>query len=219
MKPIMPLAAIVAIAAAPATAVTTTLDFNAAEACVAACVNGSQIRQTYGDTADLDMSYLARDDFGNATVFVSTMFWWNTGFGDLQGVAWVGQTAEYRMELLTPGRTITLDSFDMARFTGPALTDLRVYDLGWNLLWSATDQLAPIGGRLTYAPAVSSTTGLILQHGPDAGNRGIDNISVTITNTIDPPMIPEPATWAMLIAGFGLVGAAARRRFMQRVGA
>jgi hypothetical protein len=30
---------------------------------------------------------------------------------------------------------------------------------------------------------------------------------------VNPPGgIPEPATWAMLIAGFGLVGAAARRR-------
>ena len=30
--------------------------------------------------------------------------------------------------------------------------------------------------------------------------------------TITGGVIPEPATWAMLIAGFGLVGAAARRR-------
>lgn len=29
---------------------------------------------------------------------------------------------------------------------------------------------------------------------------------------IDPPVVPEPATWAMMIAGFGLVGAAMRRR-------
>lgn len=29
---------------------------------------------------------------------------------------------------------------------------------------------------------------------------------------VDTPVIPEPATWAMMIAGFGLVGAAARRR-------
>lgn len=36
---------------------------------------------------------------------------------------------------------------------------------------------------------------------------------------IDPPVVPEPATWAMMIAGFGLVGAAARRRRMSRVSA
>jgi hypothetical protein len=36
----------------------------------------------------------------------------------------------------------------------------------------------------------------------------LDNVLVTQTTAA----IPEPATWAMLIAGFGLVGAAARRR-------
>jgi hypothetical protein len=40
---------------------------------------------------------------------------------------------------------------------------------------------------------------------------GIDDISYN-------GVIPEPATWAMLIAGFGLVGAAARRRRGQRAG-
>jgi hypothetical protein len=36
-------------------------------------------------------------------------------------------------------------------------------------------------------------------------NQAVDNVSVIAS-------IPEPASWAMLIAGFGLVGAAARRR-------
>lgn len=42
----------------------------------------------------------------------------------------------------------------------------------------------------------------------DASNAGpiIDNLS------INGGAVPEPASWAMLIAGFGLVGAAARRR-------
>ncbi len=37
-------------------------------------------------------------------------------------------------------------------------------------------------------------------------NQGVDNVSVFAT------AVPEPATWAMMIAGFGLVGFAARRR-------
>ena len=35
--------------------------------------------------------------------------------------------------------------------------------------------------------------------------------AVTLTNAI-PGGVPEPASWALMIAGFGLVGAAARRR-------
>jgi hypothetical protein len=40
--------------------------------------------------------------------------------------------------------------------------------------------------------------------------------SIVDGEVIDPtPAIPEPSTWAMLIAGFGLVGAAARRRRLE----
>jgi hypothetical protein len=39
---------------------------------------------------------------------------------------------------------------------------------------------------------------------------------LTITD-LDGPVIPEPATWAMLVAGFGLVGSALRRRGLATV--
>ena len=44
----------------------------------------------------------------------------------------------------------------------------------------------------------------------DAGN---DNIGIVIDNlSLSVGPVPEPATWAMMIAGFGLAGMAARRR-------
>jgi hypothetical protein len=41
-----------------------------------------------------------------------------------------------------------------------------------------------------------------------------DNIGSVSANVA---LVPEPASWALLIAGFGLVGAAARRRRQQTV--
>lgn len=55
----------------------------------------------------------------------------------------------------------------------------------------------------------------------DAGIEGLDTIKLfykassnaVLYYTSQPPVaVPEPATWAMMIAGFGLVGAAMRRR-------
>ncbi|HEV2569785.1 PEPxxWA-CTERM sorting domain-containing protein [Sphingomonas sp.] len=46
--------------------------------------------------------------------------------------------------------------------------------------------------------------------------QGISSIAIYSTGNAPPPPppppIPEPSTWALLISGFGLVGAAARRR-------
>lgn len=58
---------------------------------------------------------------------------------------------------------------------------------------------------LVWTPQTSGTMQLSFWT-TSADNIGpiLDNVLVT--------QVPEPATWAMLIAGFGLVGAAARRR-------
>ena len=41
------------------------------------------------------------------------------------------------------------------------------------------------------------------------GSNGYD--SVALTGTVSAPAVPEPATWAMMIGGFALAGAAMRR--------
>ena len=41
---------------------------------------------------------------------------------------------------------------------------------------------------------------------PVNSNTGIDNISLTVT------AVPEPGTWAMLAAGFGVISALRHRR-------
>lgn len=46
---------------------------------------------------------------------------------------------------------------------------------------------------------------------PDRNSDGFKLSSITFT-AAPPPGVPEPATWAMLISGFGLAGVAMRRR-------
>ena len=54
-------------------------------------------------------------------------------------------------------------------------------------------------------------TGNIDLSGTFGSSTELNRIELTIGNAV-----PEPATWAMLISGFGLVGAAMRRRPLQR---
>ena len=62
---------------------------------------------------------------------------------------------------------------------------------------------------VTYSTTLSLAAGTYQVRFAQADNQGffqqgVDNVSVSA--------VPETSTWAMLIAGFGLVGAAARRR-------
>lgn len=67
-------------------------------------------------------------------------------------------------------------------------------------------------GFITYSGFVNSATAATLSlkfTGTAGGNR---NVGPIIDNILVTQSVPEPASWAMLIAGFGLTGAAMRRR-------
>lgn len=70
---------------------------------------------------------------------------------------------------------------------------------------------ASIANNRAFAGIVSPSAITSVTFGSTGGgwlNTGIDNFT---TGTISPG-VPEPASWALMMVGFGLVGAAARRR-------
>jgi hypothetical protein len=71
-----------------------------------------------------------------------------------------------------------------------------------------------------------STLGFVIQdafftlttkNNPDGVPGGSNTAVFTLGNVGVPSAIPEPATWAMMLGGFGLIGAASRRRHRTKV--
>jgi hypothetical protein len=71
----------------------------------------------------------------------------------------------------------------------------------------------PNGTFCNFSAAGVTFTGTAfsIDFGGTAGQTGFDNITFG-TDVPGGSVVPEPATWAMMIIGFGLVGATVRRR-------
>lgn len=96
-------------------------------------------------------------------------------------------------------------SFDLANLSGPP----NAFGLFWDGGFVSIDY--DVGAfdyesfTTTLVASTNQTTlGFIFYNEP--GFWLLDNVSV------DSGIVPEPATWAMFIAGFGLIGLVARRR-------
>ncbi len=74
--------------------------------------------------------------------------------------------------------------------------------------WIKSTYTIPVAGEYTLLFGASNFGDAIVDTGLAFSGIVLDGV------VIDPPVVPEPATWAMMIAGFGLVGAAMRRRAM-----
>ena len=220
-KTLLTLAILTAGAAMPANAATTVLDF-AGNICGvagnAACGDGSEIGQNYGDSANVNVAYRSIFTATNLTA-ESFLKVWNANYGDLTRVVWGGfdPTTTRNEIVLTPlaGFEVSLISLDAGCYLNRPSCQSLNFNIrsggGTAITAGFTPTLFPSHATL----AVNSgyfTDGIVLQWGPDGYDVGLDNITFDVRAIGMPGAVPEPASWAMMIVGFGLVGATSRRR-------
>ncbi len=206
--------------AAPALASTHTIVYSAAS-CPGGCVNdGDKISELFGSVPDVTVQNLRLAD-GYVPVEGGLNYWPGSSLnGAYSGssAAYVedaSQTTRGAVALFLnnlAGGYITLVSADFGGWPSAAVP------IGWEL-YSRAGTLST--GSVTTNPTALTTVNfnvtagynepIVLIWGPDAYNGGVQNIVFRFDATL-PAAVPEPAAWAMMIAGFGLTGASLRRR-------
>jgi MYXO-CTERM domain-containing protein len=137
---------------------------------------------------------------------------WNGGYGSLvQALGHGSFNVKGHVEFTPdPGWDVVLEDFDIAGYATSSYPDsrIRVVDTAGTVLFDSGVFTFP--GTTTYASyldaPIRSTLPLRLVI-DDFGDLGIDNVVFSQVATI-----PEPGTWAMWLAGVGVLGTLARRR-------
>jgi len=182
-----------------------TLTFDPATAC-SSCVNGAPLLQSYGDVAGVvDISYI---DVNNTS---NSLLWWDTSYNDLLGVAWASGSdanSHGRIEIKSlNGQAVTLNSMDFGAWVNTTRgTSIRVTAIGGATpLFSYDGDVGSGATHTAFTPTITASGGLQIDWYNSAYNVGIDNVKFTVA-------VPEPESYAMLLAGLGLLGCVARRR-------
>ncbi len=192
--------------AGPAMAATHVVTYSAAS-CVGGCTDGSPIDELFGSVADVVVANYRLD---SGYSIVGGLNYWSDSYSG-SSAAYADDAANLTRGAVAffvnrPG-TITLVSADFGGWPNYAV------DIGWEL-FSPAGTMA-VGSVTTNPSALTTVTfnasaglnqPIALIFGPDAYNGGVQNLVFSFD------AVPEPGTWAMLIAGFGLTGGALRRR-------
>ena len=149
------------------------------------------------------------------TVAYNNLDFWATGYGDLTNVAYSVTSSDHFAEITfvpEPGWAIRLNSFDMGgySFADHINSQVRILDGTSNTIlvdYSPVTILGTGGTHSTFTPGLTHEGPLSIRFGYNDWNVGIDNI-----NFDQVAVVPEPETYAMLLAGLGLVGFMVRRR-------
>ncbi|WP_068876104.1 MULTISPECIES: PEP-CTERM sorting domain-containing protein [unclassified Phenylobacterium] len=203
-------AAALTLGAGPANAAVVLLDFTNAPCSASGTL--CAISQAYGDQAGVDVSYdTVSVATGEAT---SSAFYWSGKYGDLDKVLYAGADARnaYGEVVLRAanGYKLSLLDFDYAGFGGARNAPFKILDLAGNVLTSFTGSTTA-GGHESASINTAYLDGVVLRWGPDSYNVALDNIRFDL----QAPAVsaaPEPAGWALMLAGFGGMGAMLRAR-------
>lgn len=210
--------ATLAAASAPAFAVETVLTFDPATlpGATPACssTNGGTTNKTcnhydyigvdYGSSATLGVSY---DAGGSATSLRSYVGYSTATSG---GAFNAGDQFQFSEIVFTPtaGNLVSFRSLDF--FPGSATQVIYMFEIRDeldNLIASASGDRTPG----SFNPNTAYFSGpLTLRFSNTSGGLVIDNVTVDVIGSAT--AVPEPTTWAMMVSGFGILGAGLRRR-------
>ncbi len=166
---------------------------------------------------DLVLSAYSKSGWGNATITDQTAIY-AMGFSDLQGVSYTSEPVGDigLMPLLGNAAGVTLYDFDLGAWAGVnSNVAVRIYNGDYSQILS--QGTVAVGAQHgSYLANVFSLNGLHIQFASSLSTQhAIDNIRLEGGNPLNISPIPEPETYAMMLAGLGLVGLSLRRKQQQ----
>jgi hypothetical protein len=170
------------------------------------------MNQSYGDTATVDVTY---EWISSNGALLGAAHNSGTNFGDLGNVLVAGNFRDGTLGQLTlkarDGYELRLIDFDFAGYFNfaPSLP-LKVMDLQGNELIAGVFSTGTGSSHSSLVANTDFRRGIVIRWGPDSSVGGIDNIRYDTRSLTT--AVPEPASWALMISGLGLVGGIARRR-------
>lgn len=181
---------------------------------------------TYNTSCQFSDNYAAQlftlDASSTVTNFGFNAFLFGGPFGTAVNYRVLTATA-----LNTPGALITAGTVALANAAGPRGAQFRTTNYSFNV---APLSLTAGNYFLAFQNVTDNITDFLSQGVGSSGAflssdngatftptyQGIPSVAISVGDTVAAApvagAVPEPATWAMMIAGFGLVGGAMRRR-------